>query len=192
VLIQKIDSDFKYRVWLTWHLMTMLIPGTAEAVARIREKFWMDMVSRMDPNRDLWFWENEDEEYIKVFTEDHLLQVTLEMPVVDWVKACRALDARQPEFQLTANPLSHLTPPTRLLFIAWLIVAERSQMHLHHIIAYWGISLAISTADSTVERCNICGVSQLLKGWMETMLEVYLLDDLRSFPWYVQCDCFER
>ncbi|KAJ7882128.1 hypothetical protein B0H13DRAFT_2344845 [Mycena leptocephala] len=138
VIIQKIDSDFRYRVWFTWHLMQTLIPGTDEAADRRQEEFWVTAVSRTDMNGDLWFWENGDEEYIKAFTEDHLLKAALEIPMVDWTNACRALDARQPESRLTASPLSHLTPQTRLLFIAWLIVAERGRMHLQNIIACWG------------------------------------------------------
>jgi hypothetical protein len=173
--------------------MQVDIPETAATVDWRREEVWVAVVSGMDTNGNLWLWEDEDEEYIKEFIGHHSLHL-LELPMVDWSNACQALEARR---QLAprppASPLSHLTPQSRLLFIAWLVVGELGRrQHLGDMITYWGISLADFIADTAVERCNICQVSHLLKCWMETMLEVYLPCDLQSIPWYPRCSCFER
>ncbi|KAF8140745.1 hypothetical protein K438DRAFT_1785437 [Mycena galopus ATCC 62051] len=41
------------------------------------------------------------------------------------------------------------------------------------------------------ESCNVCGVSGVLPIWIDTMLEVYSRDDLRSLPWHHKCRCLE-
>ncbi|KAJ7913572.1 hypothetical protein B0H13DRAFT_2271140, partial [Mycena leptocephala] len=185
---------FKYRVWFTWYMMQIFLPETGESVSQRREEFWLAAVSGANENFDLWFWEDDDEGYIKRFIVDHRLNLYLEMSMVDWVNACRALDGRR---RPSDSVLSQLTPSTRLRFIAWLIVAEVGRKQhlrrngnigeLHDLIAWWGMSIAYLE----VERCEICGVSHLLKIWLETMLEVYLFDDLRSIPWRPECSCFD-
>jgi hypothetical protein len=177
----------------TWYLAQFHIPETAQ--------FWSNALSGADPHGGLWFWEDEDEECIQAFINNRSLGLTGEMPAEDWDNACRALEARQMGSQVTLNPLSHLTPQTRLRFVAWLIIAEVGQkerlLHkrdigsLHVLIAYWGTSIA-SSGKVENSKCTICRVSHLLNIWMETMLEVYLPEDLQSIPWDPGCKCFER
>ncbi|KAJ7876999.1 hypothetical protein B0H13DRAFT_2279376 [Mycena leptocephala] len=157
---------FKYRVWFTWYMMQIFLPETGESVSQRREEFWLAAVSGANENFDLWFWDDDDEGYIKGFIEDHRLNLYLEMSMVDWVNACRALEGRR---RPSDSVLSQLTPSTRLRFIAWLIVAEVGRKQhlrqngnigeLHDLIAWWGMSIAYLE----VERCEICGVSHLLK-----------------------------
>ncbi|KAF7343957.1 hypothetical protein MVEN_01684700 [Mycena venus] len=77
------DLGFKYRMWYTWYLMEILVPETAEDAVRRRAEFWAAMVSG-----DLWLWEEEDEECIKVFVENHHFLPILEMPREYWDIAC--------------------------------------------------------------------------------------------------------
>ncbi|KAJ7807499.1 hypothetical protein B0H13DRAFT_1928984 [Mycena leptocephala] len=157
-------ANFKHRLRFTWYILQMHVPQAALP-------FWWAAVSGVDANGDLWFWEDEDEEY--------------------------ALETRQLERRRMASPLSHLTPQSRFRFMAWFIVAEvarKGQLKtghiggLHDLIACWGMSLDI--VGSHEERCRICGVSGILGIWLKTMLEVYMLDDLRLIPWYPECSCF--
>ncbi|KAJ7883556.1 hypothetical protein B0H14DRAFT_1429860 [Mycena olivaceomarginata] len=61
------------------------------------------------------------------------------------------------------------------------------------LIKRWGRYMSLhSTDESWAEICTICRVSHFLATWVETMLKVYLLDDLRSIPWYHACGCWEK
>ncbi|KAJ7915878.1 hypothetical protein B0H13DRAFT_1871625 [Mycena leptocephala] len=186
-------ANFKCRVWFTWYIMQM---HTAHRPA----EFWLAVVSGADANGDLWLWEEEDEEYIKAFIEDHSLISYLDMPLEDWSNAGQALRVRQNRPRPMRGPLSHLTSKTRLRFISWLIVAEVGQKNhllqsgeigsLGELVAWWGSS---TVADYEEESCELChGISDLLRVWLETVLEVYLLDDLWSIPWDAECNCFPR
>jgi hypothetical protein len=160
---------------------------------------WEAMVFGAYPDRDLWLWEDDDEECIQAFIKDHSPHLVPDMPVVDWDKACHALGEHQLESRPIDGPLSHLAPQTRLRFISWLIVAEIGRKEhllqageigsLEELIAWWGSSMVV---DYDEEPCGLCGVSDLLKIWLETILEVYMLDDLWSIPWYAECSCFKR
>jgi hypothetical protein len=187
-------ANFKHRLRFTWYILQMHVPQAALP-------FWWAAVSGVDANGDLWFWEDEDEEYVIVnaFADDHPFHTVRGMPLVDWTVACQALETRQLERRRMASPLSHLTPQSRFRFMAWFIVAEvarKGQLKtghiggLHDLIACWGMSLDI--VGSHGERCRICGVSGILGIWLKTMLEVYMLDDLRLIPWYPECSCFNR
>jgi hypothetical protein len=170
----------------------MHLPRTA-----LRRLFWWPAVSGADANGDLWFWEDQDEEFVNAFADPpyHALR----MPLADWTIACLALKTRQLECRRTTSPLSHLTPQSRFYFMAWFIIAEVARKGkletgdnggLHDLIACWGMSLGIVGSDR--ERCRICRVSHILAIWLETMLEVYMLDDLRLIPWYPECSCFNK
>ncbi|KAJ7842794.1 hypothetical protein B0H14DRAFT_2779851, partial [Mycena olivaceomarginata] len=190
-------ANFKHRLWLTWYVLQKYVPQAAG-----RESFWRTAVPGTETTRDLWFWEDEDEEYIRqwAFTDNPLLKLFHEMPTMDWSNACRALETRRLLPRPTASPLAHLTPQTRCRFMAWLIVAEAVRKEdlaemgntggLHDLIEFWGISVRI--ADFKGEKCGICRISHLLNVWLETMLEVYTLEDLRLLPWRPKCGCFYR
>lgn len=193
-------ANFKHRLWFTWHIwhITQRRPRTR------RGPPWFAIICGADSNGDLWLWEDMDEECIQEFAEDLSLDPFPEMPVIYWGDACRALEARRPRTTAYLSPLAHLTPQTRLRFIAWLIVAgpvrkdqilrEGDFPSLEISITRWGTSMSdtLHSADSYAEYCDICGVSHLLSSWVETMLKIYLLDDLRSIPWYHACGCWER
>jgi hypothetical protein len=95
---------------------------------------------------------------------------------------------------VAATPLAHLTPQTRLRFVAWLLVAGplRKKTILQNkrvpsittLIRRWSKAIALPL---TGETCDVCGVSGVLPVWIETMLEVYSRDDLRSLPWDYKC-----
>ncbi|KAF8150270.1 hypothetical protein K438DRAFT_441806 [Mycena galopus ATCC 62051] len=207
---RKVDSEMKYRLLFTWHLLSCRLVDDGNEAANAH-RFW-SCVSGTDPNEDLWFWEDEDEEYIQTFTNGWDLSVW--MSEVEWADACRALEARQLQHShpRTPSPVSHLTPQTRLGFIAWLIVGnvhlkERAfpWVGLNDLIKYWqqlpifvdsifDYSFDFSfgwtvTTVTTILDCHHCGVS-FMNVWLETMLQVYSIDDLQSIPWYQQCTCF--
>ncbi|KAJ7709205.1 hypothetical protein B0H14DRAFT_3525222 [Mycena olivaceomarginata] len=107
--IRGIDSDFKYRVWFTQHLIQ-----SGGAVWRGAE-FWI-AVSKADPNEDIWFWEDEDEEHIEAFMDDHPDHLVLEISEEEWSNACLALEARDCQHHLRriSSPVSHLTPESMI------------------------------------------------------------------------------
>ncbi|KAF8174671.1 hypothetical protein K438DRAFT_114731 [Mycena galopus ATCC 62051] len=194
---RKVDSEMKYRLWFTWHILRMslfhLVPAEA---ARRREVFW-SCVSGTDPNEDLWLWEDEDEEYIQAFTNGWNL--SLGMSEVQWADGRRALEARQLQHShpRTPSPVSHLTPQTRLRFIAWLIVAnvhlkERGftwmNIGLDDLIEPWYFSLGLLTRTPECHHCRRRVSS--INVWLETMLQVYSINDLQSIPWDQECTCF--
>ncbi|KAF7337084.1 Protein kinase domain-containing protein [Mycena venus] len=188
------------------------------------EAFWRVALSGTDENGDLWFWEHEDERCIEEFIADRHFPLVLQMPVIEWEHALRALEARQrcPP----ANRLSQLAPRTRLLFFAWLVSTELRQKPasisdgrgVDSLIKWWALSLdhpttvydyvtsngshctPLHAADNplrsaftaTIQRskCAICGTSHLLKEWMDTMLQVHAVDDLRAVRWCCKCTCF--
>ncbi|KAJ7877010.1 hypothetical protein B0H13DRAFT_993884 [Mycena leptocephala] len=182
--------NYKYRMWFTWCIMQQAFPT----------RWLLNVLSGEEGNRDLWLWEDEDEEYIKPLAEDLSADFYLEIPRVYWVNFCPILEARPS--RTTTSPLGHLTPQTRLRFIAWLIIAgfesfrvekisrKRGFGKLHASIACWGKLMSIQGSD--VETCETCGISHLLNVWLETMLEVYLLDDLQAIRSYHACVCLER
>ncbi|KAF7333427.1 Protein kinase domain-containing protein [Mycena venus] len=85
--------------------------------------------------------------------------------------------------------------------MAWFIVTEVVRKEhfatfgdiggLHNFIESWGISIRIAD-DVDSDRCQICRVSHFLGIWLETMLKVYTLEDLRRIPWHPECRCMER
>jgi hypothetical protein len=197
--IRGIDSDFKYRVWFTWHLLkssawNIAGHGAVESVARtLREAdFWKSVRRQAE---DIWFWEDEDEEYIKAFIDDRPDdRFFLEMSEAEWSTACLALEAR--DRQQCPSPFSHLTPEARLRFTAWLIVVALypkvyrfPRAHLGVLLQSWSHSIAESQLP---ESCRFCGVSTHLNLWMETMLHIYSTDDLQSILWDYPCSCFHE
>ncbi|KAJ7093746.1 kinase-like domain-containing protein [Mycena epipterygia] len=98
------------------------------------------------------------------------------------------------------SPLTHVTAQIRLRFMAWLILVgpirkeqrldgQGSDFYIPFLIFYWAKLLKLH--DEAEETCDICTVSHLLPIWIETMLQVYSLDDLRSIHWHVECDCLD-
>ncbi|KAF8124857.1 hypothetical protein K438DRAFT_1034979 [Mycena galopus ATCC 62051] len=191
---RKVDSEMKYRLWFTRYLLEFsLFDVISGEAAQRREMFW-SFVS----GTDLWFWEEEDEEYIQAFSNGW--DLSLGMSEVEWADACRALEARQLQHShpRTPSPVSHLTPQTRLRFIAWLIVAYVQLKEwgflwmgtsLNDLIKSWELSIIIDSTGFTTPECHHCRVS-VMNVWLETMLQVYSIDDLQSIPWYQRCTCF--
>ncbi|KAJ6531272.1 hypothetical protein B0H19DRAFT_474537 [Mycena capillaripes] len=184
-------ANFKHRLWFIWYIW-YIAQLQLESGKRLP---WSAVVHGADANGDLWLWEDEDEKCIKEFAED--LTYVPEMPMEYWDDACRALEARQLRTTELASPLSHLTPKTRLRFIAWLIVAgpvrmnqilQEGDFRLGISITRWDRAISDSphNANSDAETCKC----RVLRIWFETMLEVYLLEDLQSTPWYHTCNCF--
>ncbi|KAF8150326.1 hypothetical protein K438DRAFT_1779101 [Mycena galopus ATCC 62051] len=65
-----VDSEMKYRLWFTWHLLGFRVVDNFNEAADTH-RFW-SCVSGTDPNEELWFWEDEDEEYIQTLTKGRL------------------------------------------------------------------------------------------------------------------------
>lgn len=156
---------------------------------------WFNVMSGTAVNGDLWLWEAEDEECIKVFAQD--LHPFPDMPPDEWTKACSALEVRRTRTTLSSS-LAHITPQTRLRFITWLMVVglprrgkmwSRDFRMLGTFILDWA---KLMTLPGTANFCGTCRVSHFLPTWLENMLAVYLIDDLRSIPWDNECSCLER
>ncbi|KAJ7828709.1 hypothetical protein B0H13DRAFT_2373054 [Mycena leptocephala] len=83
--------------------------------------------------------------------------------------------------------------------MAWLILVgpirrdrrleDQLDFHIDSLILDWARLLNLHDEDT--KTCDICGVSHLSPVWIETMSQVYSLDDLRSIPWYDNCNCFD-
>ncbi|KAJ7088699.1 hypothetical protein C8R44DRAFT_443990 [Mycena epipterygia] len=183
------DANFKHRVWLTWFLMDM-------RAAPWRRSLWSKVIEDAE---DLWLWEDGDEEYIRALRSH--LGGQFRLPEEDWCSACAALDVRITTPRTPAREaLTHLSVLNRVRMVGWLIVAGPMRQHqlqdedhrfqnLAMLIAVWGRVFHSHSSDSEV--CTRCGVSHILPIWVETMLEVYSLDDLRSIPWPYGCQCLE-
>ncbi|KAJ6466794.1 hypothetical protein C8R45DRAFT_478176 [Mycena sanguinolenta] len=169
---------FKYRLWFTG--FTWYMSG------KVATPPWVTILSEESV---FWLWEDEDEEYIKQFAQ--FLPASHSIPFGDshGTRPCRTV---------TANPLAHLTPKTRLLFVAWLMVAgpirkdrilkDQGLRDINMLIYDWFKSTALFSDSTATETCRICSVSHLLPIWMETLSQIYPLEDLKSLPWS-GCDC---
>ncbi|KAF7362739.1 Protein kinase domain-containing protein [Mycena venus] len=195
--IRGIDSDFKYRVWFTWRLIKSsswnIERGVLNAV-QTEAEFWK-AVSRAHPDEDIWFWEDEDEECLKAYIEDHAGN-PFEVSEVEWSTACVALKARDRQHQhpRISSPVSHLTPEIRFRFMAWLVVVavypkvyRFRHASLRALLQSWS---HIIGGSQLIESCGICQVSAHLNLWVEIMLHVYSVDHLQSIPWDHPCSCF--
>ncbi|KAJ7883539.1 hypothetical protein B0H14DRAFT_3432994 [Mycena olivaceomarginata] len=93
-------SGFKYRLWFIWYIWHLWSESW-------RSPPWSAIICGSDGNGDLWLWEDEDEEYIKVFTEN----IPVFPELLDWHTACWYLKERLGRTAVAATPLAHLTPP---------------------------------------------------------------------------------
>jgi hypothetical protein len=156
----------------------------------------------LDRNGNLWLWEEEDEEGIREFAIGLNEPFNIrEMTEDNWDDAFQALEARFSRTTVAANPVAHLPSRARLRFMAWLLVVVAFR-------EYRIFASPISRQDSTMTlirdwaevtelpltggTCNMCRVSGVLPVWIETMLEIYPRDDLRSLPWHYKCNCLHR
>jgi hypothetical protein len=116
------------------------------------------------------------------------------MPIVFWEKACQALDACPA--RTMESPLAHLAWEFRFRAMAWLILLRiyrkeemDAQISIAGLIMHWAKAI---TMPEDAETCGICRISHLLPGWIETMRQMYLPDDLRSLLWNNDCNCLNR
>ncbi|KAF7377569.1 Protein kinase domain-containing protein [Mycena sanguinolenta] len=184
----------QHRLWFIWYIWHHLT-GTR------RRPPWMDIVCG-DVDGGLWLLEDEDEECIKEFVIYLAVYYSFDlmpaqMPMVDWNDASRALDARLSQ-TILSNQLAHVTSKTRLRVIAWLVVVgplrkdrilrDEGVPTIERLIHHWAMSMGLFRDGA--ETCEICSVSHLLPLWIETLVEIYSLEDLGSLPWG-PCDCLE-
>ncbi|KAJ7472387.1 hypothetical protein B0H11DRAFT_1352968 [Mycena galericulata] len=187
-------ENFKYRVWF----IRYVIETVEITITSLRQQlWWRAMVEGTDVNGDLWLWAegDSDEAYIKSRFEK--IYPTLGFDAIDWANACRALGVRHAR---TASPaarsssLAHLTAETRLRIIGWFIITaviDKGE-DIESLITKWASVTHIVTSNRTGEGCQFCGISHLLPIWVDTMLEVYLLEDLWSFSGRNYCQCLQR
>ncbi|KAF7369136.1 Protein kinase domain-containing protein [Mycena venus] len=187
----------EYRIWFTSYIFWCSADGRTGPP-------WWDLLCGAAAN-DLWLWEDEDEEVIKKLVEDLDSHRDRDnhhwVPLKEWDDACRALSARlsRKTAPASSRPLAHLTPPIRLRFIAWLLLAgplERTRILLDagfpgigSLIYDWANALQYLGPAATI--CKVCRISHALPIWIATMLEVYSLEDVRSIPWYYECNCLD-
>jgi hypothetical protein len=203
--IRNISSEFKYRVWYTWcmlktSLMNFMVVGIH--ADETQETFWAAV---SDPNDNLWLWKDEDEKYIKSLIDGGIFSsfsdslVRLQMSEADYVHACRqceVLKASQLQHR-TVSPVSHLDPPTRLRFMAWLLLVaahplkHSTRLCISLLLATWARSID-SFSDFRLGVSPCCGVEDHLDVWLQTVLHVYSVDELRLMPWKSECSCFPR
>jgi hypothetical protein len=142
---------------------------------------------------------------LEKFAQELSLDSLTERPqaIYNWDNASSDLEARQSQITASVGLLASLTPQNRFRFIAWLIIAGPVKrdlisrqvfrsLDIFKLILLWGTTVSVHPADSEMETCKICGISHFLPIWIETMLTVYLVDDLESVPWNPACDCLER
>ncbi|KAJ7779272.1 hypothetical protein B0H16DRAFT_810065 [Mycena metata] len=158
---------FKHRLWVTWHLRRYLGAGWSLGQEKL----------------DLWLWEDEDEQYLEGFalSRSGLTAITAR----DWASACSAFEVHLSQSTTFVNPLAHLTCQNRLRFIVWLNLTKYGK--LSELIGTWGNFLSL---PFLVEVCQRCKISRFLENWLETMREVYPLEDLQLIPWECPCECF--
>jgi hypothetical protein len=184
-------TNFKYRLWFTYYIWYTMY----------EEEHSLPWFVTACVANDLWFWKEEDEECIEEFAKalpsESFRKTVIPMDSEYWNEACQALEMRQS--RAMASPLTHVTPQIRLYFMAWLMLAgplrrdirlEGRVIDIDRLVIDWATSLNLH--DGVAEPCDICGVSHLLPIWIETMLQVYSLNDLRSIPWHDKCDCLGR
>jgi hypothetical protein len=182
---------FEYRLWFIWYVWHRCSVGWRPLL--------LAMICGSGGNGNLWLWEDEDEEYIRsvYFTEN--LSSYFSSPDLDWNNDLQGLKAHLSQATSAASVLAHLAPQVRLRFIAWLLIAgpvgedrilqNQAIPSINILIYNWAESIRLPLIEET---CHVCQVSGVLPVWMETMLEVYSRDDVRSLPWDHKCNCFER
>ncbi|KAJ7485302.1 hypothetical protein FB451DRAFT_52505 [Mycena latifolia] len=191
------DTDFKYRFWLTRHIMND--PESTSA--------WLATIEGKESDEDMWLWEDVDEEFIKAALRPFPGDCEVKFPELDWVLACNALAARNLRTP-TQKLLTHLSSQTRIRIISWFIFAgpwRRERLRrgdpqsLDTLIERWGNLLYIGTelyignvSAIAYGNCRNCRASHFVPLWVETMLEVCFLDDLKLIPWSAGCACFEK
>ncbi|KAF7377549.1 Protein kinase domain-containing protein [Mycena sanguinolenta] len=185
--LDALESNIKYRVWFTGFVWYM----AGEGATPIWETIFSDASV-------FWLWQDEDEEHIKEFVQT--LPASHRIPLVSTDGALRTLKAVSISRAMVApNLLAHLTPPTRLRVIAWLMVAglfrknrkfkDEGFPSIAVLIHDWAKSTALfSNSAEAAKACNICSVSHLLPVWIETLSQIYSLENLKSLPWS-GCDC---
>ncbi|KAJ7878771.1 hypothetical protein B0H14DRAFT_1628906 [Mycena olivaceomarginata] len=160
---------------------------------------WLTVICGPDGNGGLWLWEEEDEEGIREFAITNELLSVSPTTEENWNEAFQALEARLSRTIVITSPLAHLPPQTRLRFIAWLLVAgplkkdymlqngdNRDNPGIAMVIDTWA---QVTDPPLTGGTCDVCKVSGILPVWIETMLEVYSLDDLRLLSRDHECNC---
>ncbi|KAJ7768222.1 hypothetical protein B0H16DRAFT_310448 [Mycena metata] len=162
-------AGFKNRLWCTWYLKQTL-KGTVD-------RSWAQE----------WWWEDEDEQYLEGFALSRSTATQLRgmMTAWEWADACSAFEAHRSQSTTFVNPLTHLTCQSRLRFIVWLNLTTTSK--IHDSIGAWGRFLSLPYRK---EFCPHCGILGFLKTWLETVREVYPLEDLQLIMWEYQCGCF--
>ncbi|KAJ7768227.1 hypothetical protein B0H16DRAFT_310612 [Mycena metata] len=115
-----------------------------------------------------WWWEDEDEHHLEGFARSKFTPMTMTGSGLDWAGACSAFEAHRSQSTTFVNPSK-----------------------LDDLIGAWGSFLSDSLS-SWFEACQSCGISRFLKIWLETMREVYPLEDLQWIPWEHHCGCFTR
>ncbi|KAJ6466797.1 hypothetical protein C8R45DRAFT_1020148 [Mycena sanguinolenta] len=179
------DMKYRYRLWFTGFVWFVAGEGATP--------IWETIFSEASV---FWLWEDEDEECLKKIAWD--LPIPYVIPFGDSNKARRAFEAGRTT--VAANPLAHLTPRTRLRFVAWLMVVgpirkdrilDDEVPPLTDMLIYdWAKSTTLLSDSKAAETCDICSVSHLLPAWIETLSQVYSLEDLKSLPWGL-CDCLK-
>ncbi|KAJ7041068.1 hypothetical protein C8F04DRAFT_188278 [Mycena alexandri] len=166
------------------------IPETYSAYARFKHRLWFTSFLELERfiaggSEDLWLWEDEDEQYLQGSVFSRSPPPSRIMTASDWANACSAFEAHRSQSTTFVNPLAHLTPLNRLRFIVWLKL--RNSGKLGQWIWAWASFLSLPNMG---EICQICKISGFLKIWLETMREVYPLEDLQLILWEYQCGCF--
>ncbi|KAF7377585.1 Protein kinase domain-containing protein [Mycena sanguinolenta] len=190
-----------YRVWFIryiWDRTSGSIPSPP----------WWAICGESDASSgSLWLWEDEDEEYLKVFAAHHSVPHIRVGDHSDGAYLALADFRRRSQTAPVADlTLAHLTPETRLRFITWLMVAgplrkdkilqdtSRSFPSVDMLINDWATSTALRAAGAApaMTTCSACGVSDVIPVWIDTLSKIYSVKDLRSLPWSRSCNCLDN
>ncbi|KAJ6466812.1 hypothetical protein C8R45DRAFT_478714 [Mycena sanguinolenta] len=189
-----------YRVWFIRYIWDRTSGST------LSPPWWAICGDSDASSGSLWLWEDEDEEYLKVFAAHHSVPHIRVGDHSDGAYLALA-DFRRRSQTIPAADLilADLAPETRFRFIAWLMVAgplrkermlqdaARSFPSIDMLIDDWATSTALRAPEPawTMAICSACGVSDVLPVWIETLSTIYSVQDLRSLPWSRSCDCLD-
>jgi hypothetical protein len=192
-------ENFKYRLWLAWYIVSL--SRDPKILADRAVDIWLEIAEGSGVVGDLWLWQDDDEDHIRNFTSfpEISFRAGKELSRTDWTKARRSLEEREARMK-SSSPLSHLTSSSRIRIMGWFIIAgpvRHAHLRRGHcqtvntLIWDWANSVD-AIWNFTTPNCEVCGVSGWLDAWIETMLEIYSLRQLRSLPWHLTCNCLER
>ncbi|KAK7026369.1 kinase domain-containing protein [Favolaschia claudopus] len=155
--------------------------------------FWSTI---FDSEQNLWLWEDEDEDELgRRFIAQASNEATRRRFRVDESDHLLAWKLQECSEQIGGSgPLAHLKSTTRIQFLTWLFIVgshfvEDAVVNLQVTIVAW---MEFFDRPPTISHGASCNCDPgAIKDWVNVMLQLYSVADLRLMPWGSSCNCLD-